>query len=158
LYFRHVVLRSRDLLGRTGLGCARQLPFAGGIFEVSADRLLDLLAGVHEPENDEQRHHRGDEIGIGHLPSTSMVTAVTAPAFDDDGLSGCGHRIRPVRTPRSAQARPLIRLTAQPIPNQQPLPPPTAYSWFQTPGTRAARDPESLCVPSLSLAVATCPS
>src|SRR5579875_1206337 len=69
-----------------------QLGGARRVLEVAADGLLYGLAGVHQPEHDEQGHHRGDEIGISNLPGAAVVAAMTAFAFDDDGLrAGGGH-------------------------------------------------------------------
>jgi len=35
-------------------------------------------------ENDKQRHHRGDEVGIGYLPGASMMCGMTGLLFDYD--------------------------------------------------------------------------
>ena len=64
------------------------LEVAGGVFEVSADGFLNLLAGVEQPEDDEERHHGGDEIGIGDFPGAAVMAAVaTFFLEDDDGAS-----------------------------------------------------------------------
>ena len=64
------------------------LGVAGGVFEISANGFLNLLAGVEKPENDKERHHGGDEIGVGDLPCAAMVAAVAAFFLeDDDGTS-----------------------------------------------------------------------
>ena len=48
--------------------------------------LLRLRGGVQQPHQQEERHHGGDEIGVGDLPGAAVMAAV--PAFflnDDDG-------------------------------------------------------------------------
>ena len=64
---------------------AHLLGSAGGILEISADRLLHLLAAVQQPQHDEQRHHGGDEIRVGHLPGAAVVAAMRHLLLDDDG-------------------------------------------------------------------------
>ncbi len=64
----------------------------GGIFEVTGHCLLDRLAGVHEPENDKQRHHRRNKIGVGNLPGAAVMAAVAAFLLDDDDGLSC-HRV-----------------------------------------------------------------
>jgi hypothetical protein len=52
--------------------------------------LLFRCGGVDQPHQEEERHHRGDEVGIGHLPRAAMMARVTAffDAFDDDRAVG----------------------------------------------------------------------
>ena len=50
-----------------------EIGFSGGIVEISCHRLAHMLAGIHEPEDDEERHHRGDEVGVGDLPRAAVV-------------------------------------------------------------------------------------
>ena len=57
---------------------------SSGIFEISADRDLNLFAAIEQPQDDEQGHHGGDEIGIGNLPRAAMVSTVAALLFEDD--------------------------------------------------------------------------
>ena len=64
---------------------------SGGILEISADGVLHLLAAVQQPEHDEQRHHGGHEIGVGHFPRAAMMAAVAAFFLDDDDRSLVGH-------------------------------------------------------------------
>ena len=81
-------------LVRVGNGCgaisssrhggAEQSRSSLGIVEVSGDSFLDFFAGAHEPEDDEERHHGGNEVGVGHLPCAAMVAAVTDDFLDDD--------------------------------------------------------------------------
>ena len=66
---------------------------AGGILEISADGLLDLLAGAEQPEHDEQGHHGGDEIGVGHFPRTAVMAAVASFFLDDDDGAGSVHGV-----------------------------------------------------------------
>src|SRR6185436_3935499 len=57
------------------------------IAEVARDRRLDVLALRDEPHHEEERHHRGHEVGVRDFPGAAMVSAV--PLFllpdDDDG-------------------------------------------------------------------------
>ena len=57
-----------------------------GIQEISADGLLHFLAGAQQPQNDEQRHHRRDEVGVSYLPRAPMRIIVVAGVllYDDD--------------------------------------------------------------------------
>ena len=64
---------------------------AGGVLEVSADGFLNLLAGVQQPEDDEERHHGGDEIGVGDFPCAAVVAAVAAFFLDDDDGASLVH-------------------------------------------------------------------
>jgi hypothetical protein len=57
---------------------------AGGILEISANSLLHLVAAIHQPKHDKQRHHRGNKIGIHHLPRATMVPTMRGFLFDDD--------------------------------------------------------------------------
>ncbi len=66
-----------------------------------------LLLGrrVEQPQQQEERHHRGHEVGIGHLPGAAVV-AVAVSAFlfaDDDG--GCRVARHAVLPTWSAAAR-----------------------------------------------------
>src|SRR5579864_9663040 len=71
---------------------SRIFAFAQRVHKVSADHLLRVLAGVEQPENDEQGHHGGYEIGIGHLPCAAMVRSVARFLLDDDdGVDGWFH-------------------------------------------------------------------
>ncbi|MCW0462798.1 hypothetical protein NB717_003866 [Xanthomonas sacchari] len=85
--------------GAAGAGHAgaRRRALAGqraGIAEVFGDRrALFLGGGRHQPQHQEERHHRGHEVGIGHLPRAAVVAAaldLLDPA-DDDGGFGLGH-------------------------------------------------------------------
>jgi len=75
------------------------LPGSAGIFEITADRYLNRLAAVRQPQNDEQRQHGGDKAGVGDLPGAAMMTAMAAFFLDDD--DGCVG----IRTPRDAPER-----------------------------------------------------
>ena len=84
----HVVFGEKEVLA--GAGDVRSQLFGGavGILEVAADGLLYLLAGVEQPEDDEQSHHGGDEIGVGDLPGATVMAAVAGFFLeDDDGAS-----------------------------------------------------------------------
>ena len=55
--------------------------------EIVGDALaLLFLRGAEQPQQQEERHHRGDEVGIGDLPRTAMVAAFDdGHLLDDDG-------------------------------------------------------------------------
>src|ERR1017187_8081266 len=59
----------------------------GRIIEEGADRLFDFFIGAHQPQHDKQRHHGGDEIGVGHLPCATVAARMTRlfPLDDEDG-------------------------------------------------------------------------
>ena len=43
------------------------------------DADLLLFAGcVQQPQQQEKRHHRGDEVGVGDFPGAAMVPAMAA--------------------------------------------------------------------------------
>src|SRR4051812_11680493 len=65
---------------------SHHLGAAGGIFEVAAYSFLELLAGVHQPENDEQRHHGGDEICVSDFPCATVMSGVANFSFNDDAI------------------------------------------------------------------------
>ena len=82
-----------------------------GIFEVSADGDLNLFAAVKQPQNDEERHHGGNEVGIGYLPCAAMMAAMAAFFLQDDDGAGFlkfGH-VRRTRQQRQEE-RPQQRL------------------------------------------------
>ena len=54
---------------------------AGWIFEVSCDRFFYRLAGVQQPQHNEQCHHGGDKICIGDFPCAAMVAGMAALSF-----------------------------------------------------------------------------
>ena len=68
-------------LPEPGVSVPVMLAAALGIVEVAGDGLLHLGRGVHQPEDDEEGHHGGDEVGVGDLPRAAVVAAV------DDFLS-----------------------------------------------------------------------
>ena len=51
-----------------------------GIAEVAGDARLDRLALADEPHHQEERHHRGHEVGVGDLPRAAVM-AVAVPFF-----------------------------------------------------------------------------
>jgi len=67
---------------REGLAVAADgLAKGARIGEIVGDAAPLLLAGgVQQPHQQEQGHHRGDEIGIGHLPRPAMM-AVAAGEY-----------------------------------------------------------------------------
>jgi len=56
-----------------------------GSLKYPPDRFLNLFAAVHELKNDEQRHHRDDEVRISNLPGSAVVAAMADLFLDDDG-------------------------------------------------------------------------
>ena len=55
--------------------------------EIIGDAALLLRrGGVDQPHQQEERHHRGHEVGIGDFPGAAMMAAMPAllDAFDDD--------------------------------------------------------------------------
>jgi hypothetical protein len=64
---------------------------SGWILEISPDRDLNLLTGVQQPENNEQRHHGGDEVRVGHLPGAAMMAAVATFFLEDHDGPGAIH-------------------------------------------------------------------
>ena len=65
-------------------------PLPGGIQEISADGLLHFFAGAQQPQNNEQRHHRRDEVRVRDFPG-SAVPVIVIPGVlphDDDRRFG----------------------------------------------------------------------
>ena len=48
------------------------------------DNSLFLIRGTEEPHEQKERHHRRDEVGIGHLPGAAMMTALNNLLALDD--------------------------------------------------------------------------
>src|SRR5207237_3405447 len=70
------------------LSCAHVLAahFVGssrGIAKISGDGFSDRLAGVEQPEHDEERHHGGDEILLSDLPGAAVVSTMTRFLLDN---------------------------------------------------------------------------
>ena len=61
------------------------------------DNSLFLIRRPEEPHHQEERHHRSDEIGVGHFPGAAMMTASNdLLALDDNGRFGfSGHTTTP---------------------------------------------------------------
>ncbi len=60
--------------------------------EIIGDAALLFGRGrVDQPHQQEERHHRGDEVGIGDFPRAAVMAAVPAflHAFDDDRAVAC---------------------------------------------------------------------
>src|SRR5579863_2434541 len=64
-----------------------------GVLEVAANRVSDFLARVHQPENDEQRHHGRNEVGVGYLPGSTVVPVMGGLLLDDDNFAGFSHNL-----------------------------------------------------------------
>ncbi|AAW73940.1 hypothetical protein XOO0686 [Xanthomonas oryzae pv. oryzae KACC 10331] len=65
-----------------------------GVAEVFGDRrTLFLGGGRHQPQHQEEGHHRGHEVGKRHLPGAAMMAAALhlLDPSDDDGGFGLGH-------------------------------------------------------------------
>ena len=58
----------------------------GRIAKIACDGLLDRFAGSQQPQNDEQRHHRCQEIGIRRFPGAPVMSGVHNLFLDDDRL------------------------------------------------------------------------
>ena len=80
--------------------------------EIIGDRLALLLVGrAEQPQQQEERHHRGHEIGIGDLPRAAMMAAMPLDIdlLDDDlAAAGC---CRAERAPRPWLSGPAGRRT-----------------------------------------------
>ena len=87
----HIIFGQHEIFALAHHVAANFLRSSGGILEISADGVLHLLAAVQQPEPDEQGHHGGDEIRVGHFPRAAMVAAVAALFLDDDDRSLVGH-------------------------------------------------------------------
>src|SRR4029077_7781516 len=91
LQLLHVVLIHDEVLtGSHHIG-SDHLRSSGRILEIAAHRFLDLDAAVHQPQHDEQCHHRGHEIRVRHLPGPAVVAAM-AHFLLDDNWWWSGHR------------------------------------------------------------------
>jgi hypothetical protein len=80
---RHVVLGDSEALPGPFHGAADFLGRAGGIAEIAADRLLDVLA-AEQPQDYKQRHHGGHKIRVGDFPGSAVVASMAAFFLDDD--------------------------------------------------------------------------
>ncbi len=80
----HIVFGQHEIFALAHHVAADFLRRSGGILEISADGVLHLLAAVQQPEHDEQRHHGGDEVRVGHFPRAAVMAAVAALFLDDD--------------------------------------------------------------------------
>src|SRR6185436_4342058 len=84
------------LLGE--LSASRENPTPAGflerrrVAEVSADGRLHFLPLSNQPEHQEERHHRRDEISVGDFPgATMMAAAVISLLADDDDWGQRAH-------------------------------------------------------------------
>ena len=61
------------------------------------DNSLFFIGRTEEPHEQKERHHRCDEIGIGHFPRAAMVTALNDLfALDDNRRIGVGGHAPPL--------------------------------------------------------------
>src|SRR5882762_7950344 len=91
--FRHVVFCNCKTHAGALLVAADLVGYPGGVLEIAAHGFLDLNAAVHQPKYDEQSHHGGHEVGVGHFPCASMVSAMPAYFLDDDNRWLSAHGI-----------------------------------------------------------------
>src|SRR5262252_7269369 len=91
--FGHVVAGKNEVISCALHVAADLLRVSCGVFKISAHGLLNLLAAVHEPKHDEEGHHCRHEIGIGHFPRASMVTAVATLLFHNDDGARLFHKL-----------------------------------------------------------------
>src|SRR5262249_26472609 len=80
----HIVLVHDEVFVRTDHIAANLFRRARRILEISAHCFLNLLAAVHQPQHDEQRHHRRHEIRVRHFPRAAVMAAMPALLLDDD--------------------------------------------------------------------------
>src|SRR2546422_1360101 len=76
------ILSCAHVLAAHFVGCSR------GIAKISGDGFSDRLAGVEQPEHDEERHHGGDEIRVSDPPGAAVVSTMTRFLFDNDDGAG----------------------------------------------------------------------
>ena len=58
---------------------------------MACDRLLDLLALTHQPQDQKQSHQGGDEVGKRHFPGSAVVPPMATLLFDDDDRTVIAH-------------------------------------------------------------------
>ena len=99
------------------------------VAEVAGDAGLDRLALPDDPHDEEEGHHRGDEVGVGHLPGAAVVAVpVALLLLDDDDRSVLHGALRhaacawpsaaprpwcPCRTARSRRSSDALRAAAR---------------------------------------------
>jgi hypothetical protein len=84
----HVVLAYADVLARAALpGADFRFP-PERIVDVSRHGLFYGFARAHQPEHNEERHHRGNEIRVSHFPRSAVMAGVDNLLLDDDRLNG----------------------------------------------------------------------
>jgi hypothetical protein len=80
----HVVFGQHEIFALTYHVAAHFLGGSGGVLEIPAHCILDLLAAIQQPQHDKQGHHGRNEIRVGHFPGSAMMAGVAALFFDDD--------------------------------------------------------------------------
>jgi len=93
---RHVVFFQVDSTSCTLRPAPLVFAFSAGIQEITANHLLRLLAGIQQPQDNEQRHHRSYEIGVRDFPRPAVMRGVPPSLFDDNDRRmwrGCGIRL-----------------------------------------------------------------
>ena len=82
----HAVEEAADPAGRADID--------RGVAEELGQPLAGLVAGAaDQPEQQEERHHRGDEIGVGDLPGPAMVAVAAADDCTRRMMIGRGSRL-----------------------------------------------------------------
>ena len=120
---RQVLAAAADDVRRVaGAAAAEQRDLERRVEEVG-DALLVALGGrAEQPHQQEERHHRGDEVGVGDLPRAAVLAvAALADPLDDDRLElfrVAGHvscprcsRLLPLDVPfELGERRPVLRI------------------------------------------------
>src|SRR5438128_4940730 len=83
-----IIFGNSEILSCAHVLAAHFVGCAGRIAEVPGDGFPHGLAGIEQPEHDEERHHGGDEICIGNLPGAAVVSTMTRFLLDNDDWAG----------------------------------------------------------------------
>src|SRR5580698_9590537 len=106
----HVVLAYRQAFTSGALqSIADILSSARRIAEIPSDRLLYLFTAAEEPQNNKQREHSRNEVGVRYLPCSTMVSASMA-AFLSDNDDRLGCLIRHISILRTRRLSTPVRL------------------------------------------------
>src|SRR5438552_11138088 len=83
-----IIFGNSEILSCAHVLAAHFVGCAGRIAEVPGDGFPHGLAGIEQPEHDEERHHGGDEIRVSDLPGATMMPAMPNFLFDNDDGAG----------------------------------------------------------------------
>ena len=83
-----IIFGNSEILSCAHVLAAHFVGCAGRIAEIPGDGFPHGLAGIEQPEHDEERHHGGDEICIGNLPGAAVVSTMTRFLLDNDDGAG----------------------------------------------------------------------